>query len=98
MSYWKNKKMLLTGGAGFLGSHIIQNLVQKRGVSNGQITIPRSKDADLRSIEVCKKAVANIDIIIHLAARVGGIGFNQENPTALFYDNIMMGAQLMEAA
>jgi GDP-L-fucose synthase len=58
----------------------------------------RSKDTDLRVYDNCRKAVENIDIIIHLAARVGGIGFNQKNPGTLFYDNIIMGAQLIEAA
>jgi GDP-L-fucose synthase len=94
----KNKRILITGGAGFLGSHIIENLVQKRGISENQIAILRSKDMDLRIYENCKKAVESVDIIIHLAARVGGIGFNQKNPGTLFYDNIIMGAQLMEAA
>lgn len=98
MSFWADKRILLTGGAGFLGSHIVENLVEKRGVSSNQIMIPRSKDFDLRLRENCEKIVANVDLIIHLAARVGGIGFNQQNPATLFYDNIMMGVQLMEAA
>jgi GDP-L-fucose synthase len=98
MSFWRDKKILLTGGAGFLGSHITENLVEKRGVSASQIIIPGSKDLDLRLRENCEKVAANVDLIIHLAARVGGIGFNQQNPATLFYDNIVMGVQLMEAA
>jgi GDP-L-fucose synthase len=98
MTFWSGKQILLTGGAGFLGSHIVNNLVNVRGVSESQIKIPRSKDADLRKWETCMKAVENVDIVIHLAARVGGIGFNQKYPGTLFYDNIMMGTQLMEAA
>ena len=96
--FWKDKTILLTGGAGFLGSHIVENLVQKRGVLKSQIIIPRSKDLDLRKWESCQKITKDADIIIHLAARVGGIGFNQKYPGTLFYDNIIMGAQLMEAA
>lgn len=98
INFWKNQRILLTGGNGFLGSHIVENLTQKRGVSKNQILIPRSKDSDLRIWANCEKAVENADVIIHLAARVGGIGFNQKYPGTLFYDNIIMGTQLMEAA
>ena len=98
MTFWTDKRILITGGAGFLGSHIIDNLVNMRGVSKSQIAIPRSKEADLRKWKTCKEVVNGVDIIIHLAARVGGIGFNQKYPGTLFYDNIMMGTQLMEAA
>ena len=98
MTFWSGKRVLLTGGAGFLGSHIVDNLVNRRGISKSQITIPRSKDTDLRKWEKCMEVVNGVDIIIHLAARVGGIGFNQKYPGTLFYDNIMMGTQLMEAA
>ncbi len=98
MTFWSSKRILLTGGAGFLGSHIADNLVNRRGVSKSQITIPRSKDLDLRDWSTCMKVVKDVDIIIHLAARVGGIGFNQKYPGTLFYDNIIMGTQLIEAA
>ena len=98
MTFWKNKRVLLTGGAGFLGSHITENLIQKRSVAKDNIIIPSSETSDLRKWENCKKLAQNTDIIIHLAARVGGIGFNQKYPGPLFYDNIIMGAQLMEAA
>jgi GDP-L-fucose synthase len=98
IDFWKNKKILLTGGAGFLGSQIVENLVNKRGVSESQITITRSKNSDLRIWDNCKEAIDDSDLVIHLAARVGGIGFNQKYPGTLFFDNIMMGVQLMEAA
>ncbi|MBM5804861.1 MAG: GDP-L-fucose synthase [Candidatus Verstraetearchaeota archaeon] len=97
MSFWKDKKVLVTGGAGFLGSFVIEKL-RERGVHEEDIRVPRSRDLDLRRWEDCTKAVKNINIVIHLAAKVGGIGFNQSNPATLFYDNAIMGIQLMEAA
>jgi GDP-L-fucose synthase len=98
IDFWKNKKILLTGGGGFLGSQIVKNLVNKRSVLESQITIPRSKNSDLRIWDNCKEVIDDSDLVIHLAARVGGIGFNQKYPGTLFFDNIMMGVQLMEAA
>lgn len=97
-NFWAKKKILLTGGAGFLGSHITENLIETRAVSKSQLVVPRSKDLDLRLRENCQEITQGIDVIIHLAARVGGIGFNQKYPGTLFYDNIMMGTQLIEAA
>ena len=93
----KDKKILVTGGAGFLGSYVI-DILKKRGVPEKAIAVPRSKDFDLRKWDVCKKVVQGQDIVIHLAARVGGIGFNREHPGQVFYDNAVMGIQLMEAA
>ncbi len=94
-NFWQNKKVLLTGGAGFLGTHLLSEL-KKRGAKD--IFIPRSKDFDLRDTQACRRAVRNRDIVIHLAARVGGIGYNQLHAGEMFYDNILMGTQLMEEA
>lgn len=97
MAFWSNKKILVTGGAGFLGSFLVDKL-KESDLGGEAIRIPSSKGMDLRRWENCVKAVKNMDIVIHLAARVGGIGYNQAFPASLFYDNAIMGIQMMEAA
>lgn len=92
--FWSDKKILLTGGSGFLG-RVITARLKKMGVNP---IIPRSVSDDLRKLEICKRIVTGVDIIIHAAGNVGGIGYNREHPGELFYDNLMMGVQLMHEA
>jgi len=91
----KNKRVLVTGGNGFLGFFVVKK-IKEHGCKN--IFIPRSKDYDLVQMSAVKKLYkdAHPDIVIHLAAKVGGIGANSDNPGKFFYDNLMMGVQLME--
>ena len=91
----KNKKILVTGGRGFLGKHLITKL---KLLKPKLIRIADRDKYDLRKIDDCLKATKNIDIVIHLAAKVGGIGFNREFPAELFDDNILMGVNMMKAA
>ena len=92
---WQNKRVVITGGSGFLGLRVVEEL-QKRGAKN--ITIPRSTNCDLRLQINCAAVTKDADIVFHLAAKVGGIGLNQELPGELFYDNLIMGVNLMEEA
>lgn len=95
MTSLSQKRILVTGGAGFLGSRVVQKL-KARGIQN--IVVPRSSDVDLRSRDNCRNVVQGQDIVIHLAAKVGGIGYNREKPGELFYDNLVMGTHMMEEA
>ncbi len=85
-------KIVITGSHGFLGSHLVPLF------KNHELFLPTSEDFDLRKKSNCEWIVKREDIVIHLAARVGGIGYNQKNPATLFYDNALMGINIIEAA
>ena len=96
--YWDGKSVMVTGGAGFLGSHLVEELEQ-RG-DNVDIFVPRSEEYDLREKDAIQRALrdSDPDVVLHLAATVGGIGANRENPGRYFYENAVMGIELMEQA
>ncbi len=97
MSFWSSRRVVVSGGSGFLGSFVVEKL---RAAGCAEITVPRSRDYDLRekcdALRLYKEA--RPDIFIHLAAIVGGIGANRSNPGRFFYDNAAMGLHAIEAA
>ncbi|WP_226007435.1 GDP-L-fucose synthase family protein [Natrinema salinisoli] len=96
--YWESKTVMVTGGSGFLGSHLVEDLRSRS--SSVDIFVPRSDEYDLREKKDIERAFedSGADIVIHLAASVGGIGANRENPGRYFYDNAIMGIELLEQA
>ncbi|MCP4357181.1 MAG: GDP-L-fucose synthase [Chloroflexi bacterium] len=97
--FWQDKRVIVTGGAGFLGSFVVEKL-KAHGAK--EVVAPRSAEYDLTQLEAIKQLLHDttyaskpVDMIIHLAARVGGIGANRVNPATFFYDNLVMGVHLL---
>lgn len=98
-AFWQDKRVIVTGGAGFLGSFVVDKLME-RGAA--EVVVPRSATYDLTQLAAIQQLLADtsqagnpVDVIVHLAAHVGGIGANRENPATFFYDNLVMGTHLM---
>lgn len=95
--FWRDRRIVVTGGAGFLGQAVLVKLLE-RGVARGQVIIPRSREFDLRRCDAAASAVKGCNMVIHLAASVGGISFNKTYPGRVFYDNTAMALHLIDAA
>jgi len=97
-NFWDGRTVMVTGGAGFLGSHLVEDLESRS--DDVEIFVPRSDEYDLRETSDIQRAFedSGADTVIHLAATVGGIGANKENPGRYFYDNAVMGIELIEQA
>ncbi|MSP25769.1 MAG: NAD-dependent epimerase/dehydratase family protein, partial [Myxococcales bacterium] len=97
MSRIRDKRVMVTGGAGFLGSHVVE-LVKERGAAS--VIVPRSSEHDLTDMAQTRQLFecTRPDLVFHLAAQVGGIGANRDNPGRFFYSNMAMGLNVLEAA
>jgi GDP-L-fucose synthase len=96
-AFWSTRRVLVTGGSGFLGSHVVDLL---RSLGAAHVFVPRREEYDLTEHDGVRRVMADArpDVVMHLAAEVGGIGANRAHPGRFFYNNIMMGAQLIEEA
>src|SRR5437016_1934365 len=95
--FWAGRRVLVTGGAGFIGSFVVEALVT-RGVPRDAIVVPRSRDCDLRMFANCVRAVERCDVVIHLAAASGGIAFSSTHPASQYYACALMNLHMVEAA
>jgi GDP-L-fucose synthase len=97
-AFWRGKRVLVTGGAGFIGSYVVAKLVDEVGLPREAVRVPRSRDCDLRRCDDCARAVAGCDIVIHLAAVTGGIAFSRAHPASQYHDSTLIDLNVFRAA
>lgn len=95
--FWQGKRVLVTGGAGFIGTRVVDAL-RARGVHDDAISVPRSRNCDLRSLDNCVEAAKDRDVVIHLAATTGGIAYSRAHPASQYRDCMLINLNLLEAA
>jgi GDP-L-fucose synthase len=96
--FWQGKRVLVTGGSGFVGSHVVERLVRTRGVRSEDIIVPRSRSCDLRFLNNCLDVMRGIEVVLHLAADVGGMGYSRSHPASQYYNSTLMDLNVMEVA
>lgn len=96
--FWATKRVLVTGGAGFIGSYVVERLSATRGVPASHVRVPRSSDCDLRQFSNAQRAVEGCDVVIHLAAATGGIAFSRSKPASQYYATTLIDLNVIEAA
>jgi GDP-L-fucose synthase len=96
--FWRGKRVLVTGGAGFIGSYVVAKLTDELGVPRESVRVPRSRDCDLRIFENCVRAVEGCEVVIHLAAVTGGIAFSRAHPASQYHDSTLIDLNVFRAA
>jgi GDP-L-fucose synthase len=96
--FWSGKRIVVTGGAGFIGSHVVERLLETRGVPRDRVVVPRSRDCDLRRPEQAERLLEGSHVVIHLAAVTGGIQFSRAHPADQYRDSTLIDLNVFAAA